>query len=73
MYRLYIIMKNRTDPPTDEELEIACSKRVLDTDAANSYLGQVEVVSSANLLSIFAKQSQENAVSKVWFLISILD
>ena len=66
-------MKNRTDPPTDEELEIACGKRVLDTDAANSYLGQVEVASSANLLSIFAKQSQENAVSKVWFLISILD
>jgi hypothetical protein len=73
MYRLYIIMKNRTDPPTDEELKIACSKRVLDTDAANSYLGQVEVVSSANLLSIFVKQSQENVVSKVWFLISILD
>jgi hypothetical protein len=57
MYRLYIIMKNRTDPPTNEELETACSKKVLDMDVANSYLGQVEVASSANLLSIFVKQS----------------
>ena len=63
MYRLYIIIKNRTKPPTDEELEIACGKKVLDTDTANSYLGQVEVASTANLLSMFTKQSQENAVS----------
>jgi hypothetical protein len=30
-------------------------------------------MASANLLSMFAKQSQENAVSKIWFLISTLN
>ena len=67
MYRLYIIMKSRTDPPTNEELAIACGKKVLDTEAANSYFGQVKVASSANLLSMFAKQSQVNVVSKVLY------
>jgi len=62
-------MKNCADPPTDEELAIACGKKVLDAEAANSYLGRVDVASSANLLSMFAKQSQDNAVSKLlWFL-----
>ena len=64
MYRLYIILKDRTDPPTNEELAIASAEKVLDAEAANAYLGRVEAV-SANLLSLFAKQSQENAVSKV--------
>jgi hypothetical protein len=64
MYRLYIILKDRTDPPTDDELAIASAEKVLDTESANAYLGRVEAT-SANLLSMFAKQSQENAVSKI--------
>ena len=64
MFRLYIIIKTRAEPPSDEELAIACGKKVLDTEAANSYLGHVDIASSANLLSMFAKQSQEKAVSK---------
>ena len=64
MYRLYIILKDRTEPPTDDELAIASAEKVLDTEAANAYLGRVEAA-SANLLSLFAKQSQENAVSKI--------
>ena len=64
MYRLYIILKDRTDPPTNDELAIASAEKVLDTETANAYLGRVEAA-SANLLSLFAKQSQENAVSKI--------
>ena len=64
MYRLYIILKDRTGPPTDDELAIASAEKVLDTEAANAYLGRVEAA-SANLLSLFAKQSQENVVSKI--------
>jgi hypothetical protein len=64
MYRLFVILKDRSDPPTDEELAIASGEKVLDADAANTYLGRAEVA-SANLLSMFAKQSQENAVSKM--------
>lgn len=67
MYRLYLIIKDRTDPPTDKELAIASGKKVLDAEAANSYLGSVEVASTANLLSMFAKQSQQNAVSKILY------
>ena len=72
MHRLYNILKDSTDPPTDDELAIASGKKVLDAEAANAYLGRVETA-SANLLSMFAKQSQENAVSKIWFLISTLN
>ena len=64
MYRLYIILKDRTHPPTDDELAIASAEKVLDTESANAYLERVEAT-SANLLSMFAKQSRENAVSKI--------
>jgi hypothetical protein len=64
MYRLYLVLKDRTNPPTEEELAIASAEKVLDAETANAYLGRVEVA-SANLLSIFAKQSLENAVSTV--------
>ena len=64
MYRLYLILKNHTKPPTDEELNITCGKKVLDADVANFYLGHMEVASMANLLSMFTKQLQDNAVSK---------
>ena len=41
--------------------------KVLDADVANSYLGHVEVASTANLLSIFTKQLQDNAVSNTYY------
>jgi hypothetical protein len=62
MYRLYIILKDWTKPPTDDKLAIASTEKVLDAEAANAYLVEV---ASANLLSMFAKQSQENSVSKI--------
>jgi hypothetical protein len=54
MHRLYLLLKDRTDPATDEELAIASAKKVLDVKTANTYLAQVETVSD-NLLSMFAK------------------
>ena len=57
MHRLYLILKDWTDPPTDEELAIASGWKVLDPEAANMYLGRVEKA-LANLLSMFAKQAQ---------------
>ena len=66
MYRLYLVLKDRTNPPTDEDLAIASRKKILDAETANSYLGQVEAA-SANLLSMFAKQSQEHAVSEILY------
>jgi len=65
MFRLYLNMKNRTEPPTEEELTIASGEKGMDEEAAKLYLRKVEVASSANLLSMFAKQSQDNAVSEI--------
>jgi hypothetical protein len=65
MYRLYLIMKNRTEPPTKDELAITSGEKAMDAEAASLYLGQVEVASSVSLLSMFAKQSQENVVSEM--------
>ena len=63
MYKLYIILKDCSSPPTDDELAIASAEKVLDAEVANAYFRKMEA--SANLLSMFAKQSQENAVSKI--------
>ena len=71
MHRLYMILKDHTGSPTDKELAIVSRKKVLDVEAANSYLGQMEVA-SANLLSIFAKQSQENVVSEILYSSSLI-
>jgi hypothetical protein len=64
LYRFYLTLKDRNDPVTDEELAIASATRVFDEEAANTYLGGVETVSE-NLVSMFAKQSQQNAVTNV--------
>jgi hypothetical protein len=38
MYKLYIILKDRTDPSTNDELAIASVEKVLDTESTNVYL-----------------------------------
>ena len=65
MYTLYVILKDRTEPPTPDDLTIASATKVLDSEAANAYLGRVEAAST-NLLSMFARQSHENMVSIVY-------
>lgn len=59
MFRLYLILKDRDDPPTVEEQEIASGRKA---DAVADYLGRVETA-SANILSMFAKQHEQEAVS----------
>ncbi|KAI9569898.1 hypothetical protein HD554DRAFT_2170888 [Boletus coccyginus] len=39
MYRLYIILKDRTKPSTPDDLAIASTTKVLDVEATNAYLG----------------------------------
>jgi hypothetical protein len=62
MYRLYLILKDRNEPPTDEEKAIASGKQVLDPSKAAEYLGQLERA-SANIVEAFRQQHQNAAVS----------
>jgi hypothetical protein len=55
MYQLYLILKSRRTPPTEDELKIAQGKKVLDPDTAAAYLTQLEQA-SANLVDAFNKQ-----------------
>ncbi|KAG1841278.1 hypothetical protein F4604DRAFT_1939544 [Suillus subluteus] len=55
MYRLYLILKSRGTPPTEDELKMAQGEKVLDPDAAAAYLTQLEQA-SANLVDAFNKQ-----------------
>lgn len=64
MFRLYLILKDRDGPPTAKEEEMASGRKVLDADAAADYLGRVEKA-SANILSMFAKQQEQEAVSLI--------
>jgi len=62
MHRLFLILKDCTNPTTDDELPITSGKKPLDAETANTYLVQVET-GSENLLSMFVKQPQQNAIS----------
>lgn len=64
MFCLYLILKDQDGSPIVEEQEIASSRKVLDADVAANYLGQVEKA-SANILSMFAKQHDQEVVSLV--------
>jgi len=44
MYRLHQVLKDRSDPPTDDELVFASAKTVMDAGTANAYFSQVETV-----------------------------
>jgi len=72
MYRLYLILKDHTDPPTDEEIVIASGEKVLDAEGIDTYLEHVDIA-SANLRSMFVKQTQENAVSLLFSNVNIVE
>jgi hypothetical protein len=63
MYRLYTILKDRAGPPDDDEVAFASGQKTMDPDTASAYFGRAEAA-SANLVSMFMKQSQQNAVSR---------
>jgi hypothetical protein len=57
MYRLFLILKDRDEPPTDDEVAIASGKKTLDPTKAAEYLVKLEKA-SATLVDAFAKQNR---------------
>lgn len=69
MYRLFVMLKDRSEPPTEEERAIAAGKRAIDPAAATAYLGQLEHP-SASIISMFTKQQQQDFVSDIHTMIN---
>jgi hypothetical protein len=61
MYRLFTVLKNRKEPPTEEEILIASGKKVLDPATATDYLRQLENASNT-IVDVFNHQIQKAAV-----------
>jgi hypothetical protein len=62
MYRLYLYLKDRTEPPTEDEVAIASGKKTLDPALAAEYLLKLERASSM-IADAFSHQNQQAAVS----------
>lgn len=76
MYRLYSILNNRTEPPTDEERLFACRKKAL-VPAVDAQMTAelVRMNSESSIAAAFSRQRQKNKVirsqitmQKAWFL-----
>jgi hypothetical protein len=61
VYQLYLVLKGRKEPPTDDEIAIASGKKTLDPAKAAKYLVKLEKA-SATLVDVFAQQNQKAAV-----------
>ncbi|KAF5319077.1 hypothetical protein D9758_018663 [Tetrapyrgos nigripes] len=57
-YQMYEVLNKRSEPPTEEEINIASGKVRLDPDVARSYLEQLESLSH-NIKDMFAQQSSK--------------
>jgi hypothetical protein len=66
MYRLYLVLYERHEPPTDEEVKIASGAKPLDSATADSYLKTLEKV-SLSIADAFARQSASAKVSNIIF------
>ncbi|KAG0693873.1 hypothetical protein DFH29DRAFT_815918, partial [Suillus ampliporus] len=62
MYRLYLYLKDRAEPPTEDEVAMASGKKILDPTQAAEYLLQLEKASS-NIVEAFNHQNQRVAVA----------
>jgi hypothetical protein len=62
MYQLYSILKDRDEPPTPDEINIASAKRQLDWKAEAEYLQKLEK-SSENIKKAFQNQQAHAIVS----------
>ncbi|KAG2041342.1 hypothetical protein BDR03DRAFT_979344 [Suillus americanus] len=58
MYRLYLYLKDRAEPPTEDEVAMASGKKILDPTQAAEYLLQLEKASS-NIVEAFNHQNQK--------------
>jgi hypothetical protein len=63
MYRLYLLLKDRVEPPTDEEKAIAAGLKSLDAATAAEYLKHLEKAST-NIVNLFNQQHQQAAVGQ---------
>jgi hypothetical protein len=63
MYQLYSILKDRDEPPTPDEIDIASAKRQLDGNAEVEYLRKLEK-SSENIKKAFQDQHARAIVSE---------
>ena len=61
MYRLYLLLKDHAEPPTDEEKAIAAGRKSLDAATAAKYLKHLEKAST-NIVDLFNQQHQQAAV-----------
>jgi len=64
MYQLYSILKDRAEPPTPEELDIASAKQQLDGKAEVEYLKKLEK-SSENIKKAFQDQQARAIVGDI--------
>ena len=64
MHRLYLCLKDRDEPPTDDEIAIASGQKTLDPSKAAEYLLKLEKATS-NIVDAFKQQNQQAAVSLV--------
>jgi len=62
MFQLYSVLKDRDEPPTLEEIEIASGKRKLDGQAEAEYMQKLEK-SSQNIKKAFQDQQVRAIVS----------
>jgi hypothetical protein len=58
MYRLYILLKDRKEPPTPDEIAIASGRKALDPEKAATYLNQLEKASTT-IVDLFHRQAEE--------------
>ena len=64
MYRLYELLKVRSDPPTQDELDMASGKKKLDGPAAHAYVSQLEKASE-NIIEALQRQAAQAAASSL--------
>ena len=61
MYRLYILLKGRDEPPTPDEIAIASGRKVLDPSKAAAYLDELEKASTT-IVNLFHRQAEQTKV-----------
>lgn len=64
MYQLYSVLKDRDEPPTPDEIDIASGKRQLDGKAEAEYLKRLNN-SSENIKKAFQDQQARAIVSEI--------
>jgi hypothetical protein len=60
MHRLYLVLKDRAEPPTEEEVLFASAKKILNHAKASEYLLQLEKASNT-ILDAFCQKTTVRA------------